>query len=79
VRAGLRVAEVEEEEVEFDNMELMVGYSDSLADLLFDISGAEEMLAFELVGTFEPLGDILRAVDILAIEPVAGFDSLEEP
>jgi hypothetical protein len=79
VRAGLRVAEVEEEEVEFDNMELMVGYSDSLADLLLNFPGAEEMLTFELVATLEPLDDILGAVDMLAIEPVAGFDSLEEP
>jgi hypothetical protein len=77
VRVGLRLAEVGEVE-ELDNMELMVGYWDSLADSLLDILGACDMLAFELVATFEPLDDMAGAVDMLAIESVAGLYSLDE-
>ena len=69
--------------VEFDNMELMVGkldsLADSLADSLLDILGTEEMLAFELVATFDPPGDMWTAVDLLAVELATGFDSLDEP
>jgi hypothetical protein len=75
VMVGLRLAEAWEE-VEFDDMELMVGNWDSLADSMLETLGTYEMLVFELVATFEPLDDILGAVDILAIELVAGFDSL---
>jgi hypothetical protein len=77
VRVGLRLAEVGEVE-ELDNMELMVGYWDSLADSLLDILGACDMLAFEVVVTFEPLDDMAGAVDMLAIESVAGLYSLDE-
>jgi hypothetical protein len=77
VRVGLRLAEVGEVE-ELDNMELMVGYWDSLADSLLDILGACDMLAFEVVATFEPLDDMAGAVDMLAIESVAGLYSLDE-
>lgn len=63
---------------ELDNMELMVGYWDSLADSLLDILGACDMLAFEVVVTFEPLDDMAGAVDMLAIESVAGLYSLDE-
>ena len=69
--------------VEFDNMELMVGkldsVADSLADSLLGIPGIEEMLAFELVATFDPPGDMWTAVDLLAVELATGFDSLDEP
>jgi hypothetical protein len=65
--------------VELDNMELTVGYWDSLADSLLDLPGTEEMLAFEVVATFEPLDDWWGAVDMLTVEPVAEFDSLDEP
>jgi hypothetical protein len=78
VRVGLRLAEVGEV-VELDNMELTVGYWDSLADSLLDLPGTEEMLAFEVVATFEPLDDWWGAVDMLTVEPVAEFDSLDEP
>jgi hypothetical protein len=77
VRVGLRLAEVGEVE-ELDNMELMVGYWDSLADSLLDILGACDMLAFEVVATFEPLDDMAGAVVMLAIESVAGLYSLDE-
>lgn len=77
MRVGLRLAEVGEVE-ELDNMELMVGYWDSLADSLLDILGACDMLAFEVVATFEPLDDMAGAVDMLAIESVAGLYSLDE-
>ena len=64
-------------------MELMVGkldsLADSLADSLLDILGTEEMLAFELVATFDPPGDMWTAVDLLAVELATGLDSLEEP
>ena len=64
-------------------MELMVGkldsVADSLADSLLGIPGIEEMLAFELVATFDPPGDMWTAVDLLAVELATGFDSLDEP
>ena len=64
-------------------MELMVGkldlLADSLADSLLDILGTEEMLAFELVATFDPPGDMWTAVDLLAVELATGFDSLDKP
>jgi len=76
--------------VEFDNMELMVGNLDSLADLLLDALGAEEMLAFELVAGFDSLddaletvmtgttglveGDMAGAVDLLTFELAGHFD-----
>ena len=61
VIVGLRLAEVWEV-VEFDNMELMVGTLDSLADLLLETLGTEGMLAFELVAGFDSLDDSLETV-----------------